>query len=151
SLLRTKKSEGADPLFADPEEEDDEADDRVAQEHLRLYRMLEKMSRDAELVRRETGRHALWLGYPLLHAAAKGSQILAPVFLWPISLLFDRRRQGKVPIGRATDQRAALPPQFNRAMSAWLRRQLDVTLPDLSSAELSGLDLHSVQEKLNAL
>jgi hypothetical protein len=102
------------------------------------------MSRDAELVKRETGRHALWLGFPLLYAAAGESDILAPVFLWPISIQFDYRRQGRVLIGRAEKQKAALPPQYNRAMSEWIRRQLQVHLPDFRDTDLLEFDLEAV-------
>jgi hypothetical protein len=92
ALRERNQYEGADPLLADPEADQEQIDDRIAQEHLRLHKTLEKISRDTELVKRETGRHALWLGYPLLHAAAGQSDILAPVFLWPIFIQFDYRR-----------------------------------------------------------
>src|SRR5436189_300611 len=88
----------------DPEPYGHRQIDSIANEHLNLYRAIERMSSDAEMVRRETGRHALWLGYPLLYAGAEG-EILAPVFLWPIDIRLDHRHQGSVYIGRAQ-----LPP-----------------------------------------
>jgi len=142
--LKEAKSEKADSLFGVPDHSEENMDDRIAQEHLRLHKTLERMSRDAELVKRETGRHALWLGFPLLYAAAGESDILAPIFLWPISIQFDYRRQGRVLIGRAEKQKVSLPAQFNRAMSEWIRRQLQVQLPDFRDSELSDFDLEAV-------
>jgi hypothetical protein len=112
---RKGQRETATPLFAG-EEQEEHISDRAAQEHARIYKALERMSRDAELVKRETGRHALWLGYPLLYAVAPESDILAPVFLWPIHIRLDLRRRGRAYIGRD----GAISPQFNRAMSAWV-------------------------------
>jgi hypothetical protein len=75
ALRERNRSDAPDPLLPEPEAGQEQLDETSAQEHLRLHRMLERISRVAELVKRETGRHALWLGYPLLYA---------PVFLWPI-------------------------------------------------------------------
>jgi hypothetical protein len=138
----------AESLFAQQHEDDDRLTERVALEHAQLHKTFERMSRDAELVKRETGRHALWLGYPLLYAAAGEGDILAPVFLWPISIRFDYRHQGRVLIAREGERKAQMPPQFNRAMAAWLHRQLAVQLPEFSEAELSDLDMETVESKL---
>jgi hypothetical protein len=82
ALRERNRSEGADPLFVDPQHGHEEIEDKVAQEHLRLHKTLERMTRDAELVKRETGRHALWLGYPLIYARAGDSDICSgPHFL----------------------------------------------------------------------
>src|SRR5260370_30963315 len=105
------------------------------------------MSRDAELVKRETGRHALWLGYPLLYAAAGESDILAPVFLWPVLVVVDYRRQVRVVIRRTE----TLPPQFNQAMSSWLQRQLDVELPNLPGEDLSAYDIDAIGDALRSI
>ncbi len=151
ALREGNRSEGADPLRVEPEPDEEQIDERVAQEHLRLYKTLEKISRDAELVKRETGRHALWLGYPLLYAEASASDILAPVFLWPIFIRFDYRRQGRVFIGRAGEQQSRLPPQFNRAMAAWLSRQCGIRLDAFSEAELSEFDAEAVEKELEGI
>src|SRR5205807_790697 len=44
-----------------------------AVDHSSLYNLLDKrIRRHAELSKRETGVHALWLGYPLLYVPADG-------------------------------------------------------------------------------
>src|SRR5437773_5788281 len=69
--LQETESEKAEPLFEGKDEHEEKFEDRIAKEHLQLHKTFERMSRDAELVNRETGRHALWLGYPFLHANAQ--------------------------------------------------------------------------------
>lgn len=149
--LQDDKSEKAEPLFGGGDEREQKIDDQIAQEHLQLHKTLERMSRDADLVKRETGRHALWLGYPFLRATAGDTDIFAPVFLWPISIQFDYRRQGRILIGRAEKQKVALSPRFNRAMAEWVRRQLQVQLADFRDAELSGFDLEDVEKGLQEI
>src|SRR5262249_36309467 len=141
ALTESDKPEGADPLFVKETGDEQQVDDPVSQEHLRLYHTFEKMSRDAELVKRETGRHALWYGYPLLYATAGESEILAPVFLWPVFVQIDLRRQGRIRIGRAMEQKAALPPRLNRPMTEWIHRRFGFQLPDYSEPELAEFDL----------
>jgi hypothetical protein len=136
----------AGPLITEPET-DDPISSRTLQEHVRIHMSLERMIRDAELVKRETGRHAHWLGYPLLYAAEGDKDILAPVFLWPIDVRIDVRRQGRVYIGRND----AIAPQFNRAMSAWIQLQMQVQLQNLGAAELSEFGLDDIEEELQSI
>jgi hypothetical protein len=140
--LQKRDEEADNGDLIDAAEGHQQISDSNANEHLRLYKALDRMSSDAEMVRRETGRHALWLGYPLLHAVGEG-EILAPVFLWPIDIRLDHRHQGRVHIGRAE-----IPPQFNRVMSAWVQRQLHVQVADISGGDLAEFDLEQVQEEL---
>jgi very-short-patch-repair endonuclease len=143
---REKQDHPGSLLFA-AQDDEVEINAGIAQEHLRIYQVLERMSRDAELLKRETGRHALWLGYPLLYAAGRESEILAPVFLWPILVRIDLRRQGRVFIERD----ATISPQFNRAMSSWIHRQFDVQLQTLNGAELSDFDMDAVEDELHLI
>jgi hypothetical protein len=151
ALKGSNKPEGADPLFVDEEDDKERIDDPVAQEHLRLYHAFERMSRDAELVKRETGRHALWLGYPLLYATAAENEILAPVFLWPVFVQIDLRRQGRVRIGRAVAQKATLPPRINRPMAEWIQRKFGFQLPDYNEADLAEFDLDAIDKELEKI
>ncbi len=70
------------------------------------------------------------------------------MFLWPISIRFDYRRQGRVYIGRDEKTKASLAPHFNRPMSEWIRRLLEVQLPDFTQAELSEFDLEGVDNEI---
>jgi hypothetical protein len=144
-LRALKERGGQDAVGDSPQEDNKRASDRLGLEHVGIYKILERMSRDAELVQRETGRHALWLGFPLLYAAAGDSDIPAPVFLWPIDVRIDLPRQGRVLVGR----NETIAPQFNRAMSAWLKRQLEVQLDNLAAEELSQFDLDAVEDELH--
>src|SRR5262249_7762952 len=75
------------------------------------------------------------------------SDILAPIFLWPVNVRVDYRRQGRVFISRADK----IPPQFNRVMSAWVQRQLGVQLHTTGSSELSEFDIDSIERELRQL
>jgi primosomal replication protein N'' len=150
SALAGTEREGADPLFVEEDNDEKRIDDPLAQEQLRLYHAFERMSRDAELVKRETGRHALWLGYPLLYATAGESDILAPVFLWPIFVQMDLRHQGRVRIGRA-EQKGLLPPRLNRPMAEWIHRNFGFQVPSYGELELAEFNLEAICEALEQI
>jgi primosomal replication protein N'' len=122
--------------------------DSRLEEHRALYDLLDRrMRRHAELAKRETGVHALWLGYPLLYAAGnepdESGWVLAPVFLWPVKIMLDLRTEGRILVAPAPD---AGPVQFNQVMATWVRRQLKFELPNPDPADLLDLDwerLHS--------
>jgi serine/threonine protein kinase len=119
----------------------------------RLYKLLnQRMRRDAETARRETGVHALWLGYPLLYAS-KGSSdsdrwILAPIFLWPITIDPLARPEKHLRIARAGDPESA---RFNRVMAMWIRRELGFSLSAPDDEDLSDADPSVWQERLKGL
>ncbi|MCP4701734.1 MAG: DUF4011 domain-containing protein [Gammaproteobacteria bacterium] len=99
--------------------------------HRAIFDLLERrIRRQAELAKRETGVHALWLGYPLLYVTPRDGDaaqaILAPVLLWPLRLELNLRREGELRIRRET---GAGSVRINMALRAWVRRQLGVDLP----------------------
>jgi hypothetical protein len=110
-----------------------------------------RIQREAELALRETGVHALWLGYPLLYvptAEKGGPWILAPVFLWPINLTRNQRAEGRFQIRHNEDVGGAV---FNQAMATWVLRQLHIDLKVPPSADLDNLDLASLRHMLFTL
>lgn len=123
--------------------------DKAADE---LYELLDKRMRlHAELARRETGVHALWLGWPLLYARGGSADgegdegfTLAPVLLWPVAIEPDRRTERRLRIGRAAQPDT---PRANGPLAAWIRRELGVEpafpaeedLPDLRAADLPAI------------
>lgn len=116
-------------------------------EHAALFGQLETTRRKADLAVRETGVHALWLGYPLLFVPSVGdgdSQwILAPIFLFPARIEVSRRREGRVVISRAD----VGPPRFNSAMNGWLSRRFNgLQAPVPGKDALEDLTLESLDE-----
>lgn len=66
--LRLRFSHGETEYEDDEEERQESPDDKIVREHRAIYDALDRrMRRFAELVNRETGVQALWLGYPLLY------------------------------------------------------------------------------------
>jgi hypothetical protein len=129
------------------------SEDRLVLEHRSIYDALDRrMRRYAELVKRETGVHSLWLGYPLLYVVAGEGEaqqwILAPVFLWPVAIQLDSRQEGRVWIGR---DRSAGPVKFNRAMAAWVQRQLGFELKGPDEDELEEFAWDEAKTQLASL
>lgn len=132
---------------------------RRVERHRQMYDLLDRrMQRHAELVRRETGVHALWLGYPLLYVSADVLEepdhwILAPMFLWPIFVQPDLRHEGRLQVGRAKDAsgKESLPPVFNLPMSLWIERMIRLDLTEPSEAELEDLSQQSLVELVTRL
>ncbi|MBI2194996.1 MAG: DUF4011 domain-containing protein [Planctomycetes bacterium] len=140
-------------------EKDTPADDalsaaeRAALEQAEIYDLLDKrMFRHAELARRETGVHALWLGYPLLHVdAGTGEErqfVLAPVFLWPISIEIDLRHEGRIRV-RREDEAGSV--RMNVALAAWVRRMLNLELACPSEEELLEFPWEELKEDLQKI
>ncbi|QDU62012.1 hypothetical protein Pan216_28780 [Planctomycetes bacterium Pan216] len=121
-------------------------------EHRRLHDQLDRrLKRYADLLRRETGVHSLWIGYPLLYVVAPDDDrlwSLAPVFLWPLEVRLDRSREGRVLFKRDA---SAGPPKFNRAMAGWIRRQLGVSLSGPTEDELDDLRWRDLSKHLDQL
>ncbi|MBS0198092.1 MAG: hypothetical protein JSR77_15165 [Planctomycetes bacterium] len=99
-----------------------------------LQSQLEQLRRYADLARRETGIHALWVGYPLVYVPppedSEASGLLAPVFLIPTAIVPSKTRQGQIDLERYDN----LSPRFNTAMAESVRRchgiELEQPLPD---------------------
>ena len=90
--------------------------------------------------------HAVWLGYPLLYLSvgngANRQWLLAPVFLWPIAVELDVRRQEHIVVGRDL---AVGPPQFNGVMASWVSRRFALALSVPSEDDLNELDWDKIQ------
>jgi serine/threonine protein kinase len=110
----------------------------------RLHDLLErKIARHADAAKRETGVHALWLGYPLFYAS-KGSAdtdpwALAPLFLWPVIIEPDGQRERQLRIRVPREEATA---RFNTALAIWVRRELGVALrtPDEEDLDFTGMN-----------
>lgn len=151
--LRLRFSHGETEYEDDEEERQESPDDKIVREHRAIYDALDRrMRRFAELVNRETGVQALWLGYPLLYVVVGEGEtqqwILAPVFLWPISIRLDHRQEGRVLIGR--DKNAA-PVKFNRAMAGWVNRQLNFELVGPKEDQLAAMSWTDLAAHLQSL
>ena len=123
-------------------------------DHSLLYDLFERrMRRHAELAKRETGVHALWLGYPLLYVSAYVEEvherqfILAPVLLWPVSIECDLEHEGRIKVSRPKEA----APKCNLAMATWVSRQLGLNLLTRTETELLDLDRSSLQQYLDEL
>jgi primosomal replication protein N'' len=158
--LRLKVSKASTPIVSPGRTDriDGKADDVAAgksreKELQQLYHLLDqRIHRHAEQAKRQTGVHAIWLGYPLLHVST-GIQdtapwLLAPVFLWPVSVEPDARHSGRILIGRDS---AAGPPQFNRVMASWIRRQFQLQLIIPNDESLEDLDRAAIRRFLTDL
>jgi hypothetical protein len=139
---------------ANSEQEDDLAVDEAREKELQqLYHLLDhRIRRHGEQAKRQTGIHTLWLGYPLLYRpvgqGVAATWLMAPVFLWPVAVVPDDRRMGRVSIGRDL---LAGPPQFNRVMASWIRRQFQLNLKIPSEESLYELDWAAIKHNLGAL
>lgn len=151
--LRFTHADGGAESDDDDQERPESKDDKIVREHRAIYDALDRrMRRFAELVKRETGVQSLWVGYPLLHVVVGEGEsrqwILAPAFLWPISIQLDHRREGRVLIAR--DQNAA-PAQFNRAMAGWVSRQLGLELDSPAQDAIEGMTWDALGEQVSTL
>jgi hypothetical protein len=117
-----------------------------------LEQMLIRIMRHGGLAKRETGVHSVWLGYPLVHVSqGEGEsvqQLLAPIFLWPVLIESDRRRQGRYLVRLNSE---AGRPQFNQAMASWIRNRLQLDLFIPSEDELQDLTWETLRNHLNTL
>jgi len=114
-----------------------------------LYELLDKrIRRQAELAQRETGVHALWLGYPLLYLVPPDGNaeqaILAPLLLWPTQISTHLRKQGQLRIKRDTD---AGTLRHNPLLWAWVRRHYQIQLP-VPDGAMDWAGLQNFLEKL---
>src|SRR5262249_44673695 len=143
----------------DREEQEESPDDKIVREHRAIYDALDRrMRRFAELVKRETGVHSLWLGYPLLYVVVGADDaqqwILAPVFLWPVSIYLDRAQEGRVLIEReriGSKRNSWSAAKFNRAMASWIQRQLNFDLLGPTEDQIEQLSWPELQSQLVSL
>ncbi len=148
--LQLRCSHSEPPPNQSDERRTESPEERRVREHRAIYDSLDRrMRRTADLIKRETGVHSLWLGYPLLYLVNDADQwILAPVFLWPISVQPDLRQEGRVLIGRDAE---AGPAKFNRAMAGWVSRQLNLQLNAPDEDQLDTLSWSDLPANLQAL
>lgn len=114
-----------------------------------LYELLDKrIRRQAELAQRETGVHALWLGYPLLYLMPPDGNaeqaVLAPLLLWPGQISANLRKQGQLRIKRDTEAGGL---RHNPLLWAWVRRHYQIQLP-LPDAHLDWTGLQAFLQTL---
>lgn len=114
------------------------ASGKEGEESRELFTILKtKLSREAQLIFRETGLRTLWLAYPILYVPYPGGDpnefLLAPLFLWPLRILASGMVEGELVIARDPDGGA---PRFNRAAMQWIRRYLDFDPAEPSPADV---------------
>jgi len=115
-------------------DEDDEDREKAL---TKLYRQVDqKFVRMSRRIERETGNRCLWLGYPVLSVAPLGEPhraILAPVYLWPVTISLDAERQSAFIVRRDADDEG---PVFNQIMAAWIERRLGKRIRPPENAKL---------------
>jgi len=107
-----------------------------------------RINKEADLVFRETGLRSIWLGYPLVYIQKSSKQILAPVFLWPVSIKVSQRRQNEVTVQRDDDAGA---PLYNKAFDYWCIKYLDINPEDPykdALTEIEEKDLHDILHEI---
>jgi primosomal replication protein N'' len=127
--------------FATPqvtEVADQESDDGPTVHSQKLIEaVFTRIVRKSLLAKRELGIQAVWLGFPLLHIMIgddkSKKQLLAPVFLWPVAIQPDERREGRYRLCRDG------LPRFNRAMAVWTKNNLKVVLDEPTEEEVAAL------------
>src|ERR1019366_8200772 len=133
------------PLF-NSQADDQSLGERGPSEQKLIENMLTRIIRDGALAKREMGIQTVWLGYPLLHVvlgdAESPKQLLAPVFLWPISIELDQRRAGRYWVARDVS------PRFNRAMGVWIKNNLDIEMDGPGEDELADLTWETLPNDL---
>jgi len=104
----------------------------------RFEQLLSSIRRAAELAKRETGVHALWFGWPILHVSTTedddAQSVLAPLFLFPASIKTDSRRRSLVWINRDDE---IGEPRWNSVLGGWLSQKLGINIAPPSDDELS--------------
>jgi hypothetical protein len=99
----------------------------------KLLFKLARLAQNAEEVRRSTGQHALYVGYPCMIVPAEaGKSKLAPLFLFPIELAI---RAKKLLVTRrgfeaASDEKTGEVSEaiFNRLLAAFVKREYGVAI-----------------------
>jgi hypothetical protein len=110
-----------------------------------LLAKLRTIAEDAKTYEQDTGVHALFLGYPMLHlppetrgkAGVPGKRVLAPVAFIPVQLSVKTTRPASVAIERIADGADVIVP--NSALFAWLQQVTGRSLRELF-ADQEGVD-----------
>ncbi|MFQ5788103.1 MAG: AAA domain-containing protein, partial [Thermodesulfobacteriota bacterium] len=112
-----------------------------------------KLTRESDLIYRETGLRSLWLGYPLAYltvpsTARKPKKILAPIFLWPIKIKTNLAKQGEVTVSRDIDSGT---PIYNKAFDLWCTKYLGVNPDDPHKDDLVEISKADMQNLINEI
>jgi hypothetical protein len=92
-----------------------------------------RLAESAEEVRRSTGQHALYVGYPCVIVPAEaGKSKLAPLFLFPINLVIKAKRLLITRHGLEVESGNETPEAgeaiFNRLLAAYVKREHGIAL-----------------------
>jgi hypothetical protein len=119
-----------------------------------VLKKIESIKRIVSLYQRETGVNPLSLAFPLLMlrerdvGTGKGRCIVAPIFVWPITLETSRVRQGQVLIG--FDRERGLVHE-NPALMPWLKDHFGIEIEFQKLAEeLSATDHLTYKQAVTA-
>ena len=117
------------------------------------YALTSGLARTAEAFKRETGVRSLWLAYPLFYVhvedeAGKFTNILSPIFLWPIKIVAPMQFQGRVEISRDED---AGGPKYNKALDIWITEHLNFNPDDPSRDEFDETSRAQLEEIVRRL
>ena len=114
------------------------ASGKDGEESRELFTILKtKLSREAQLIFRETGLRTLWLAFPILYVPYPDGDLseflLAPLLLWPLQIFSSGMKEGELVIAHDPD---GGPPRFNRVAMQWIRRYLDFDPAEPSAADV---------------
>jgi primosomal replication protein N'' len=121
--------------------------------NIAVLRKIEKIKRTVSLYERETGVNPLYLAFPLImlrgaDTGGKARCILAPLFVWPLTLNTTRTQQGQVEIG--FDKERGLIHE-NPALQPWLKERLNVEVNlEETAGKLTALDRITWEDVLTA-
>jgi very-short-patch-repair endonuclease len=129
-----------------------ESKQESAQETL-YYALTRGLARTAEAFKRETGVRSLWLAYPLFYTRVADdsgdfTNILSPVFLWPIKIESPLQTQGRVIISRDKD---AGGPKYNKALDIWITDHLNFNPEDPHQDEFDETSRNELEEVVRRL
>ena len=135
------------PVLVDEQQgiSQDDVDANIA-----VLKKVESIKRVVSLYHRETGVNPLYLAFPLIMlrerdvGTNKGRCIVAPLFVWPLTLETSRARQGEVLIG--FDRERGLIHE-NPALSPWLKDHFGIEIElEKFAEELSAVEQLSHKE-----
>jgi primosomal replication protein N'' len=99
--------------------------------NIAVLKKIESIKRTVSLYQRETGVNPLYLAFPLIMlrerdvGSNRGRCIVAPLFVWPLTLDTTRARQGEVAIG--FDRERGLVHE-NPALTPWLKDHFGIDI-----------------------
>ena len=127
--------------------------DRILRE--KLYAIARtSLEKRASFIFRETGFRSLWILYPVVYLRAPTSDpdettdVLSPVYLWPITLSTGSEGYGTVRIAR---DKSSAEPVFNKALSVWIAKEFSVDFDDPSPDDLTDVTIAKLRERLSVL